>query len=214
VEANVRTLQSRVGRLTITTIPPGAEITIDDQPIGRTPLSEPVIVNVGHVKVAASLANRFPATRYVEVAAEDNLGVTLELAAPPSAGGAPGARPVEVQVEGAAAPTSTSSSTSRTAGWLTTAALAGGAVTFGVLAFETSRELKDARNTFPTTASHLDDLASKSRRYAIIADSLAVGAVAIGALTLFYPWSRSEEHAGRTARLTVAPGGVALEGRW
>jgi tetratricopeptide (TPR) repeat protein len=213
VESNVRVLQSRVGRLTITTAPPGADVTIDDQPVGRTPLGGPVIVNVGHVKVAASLANRFPATRYVEVAAEDNLAVSLELSAPPSAGGAPGGPP-GLRGEAGPAPQQPSAGAPRLAGWITTGLLAAGALTAGALAFKTSQDLKSARDTFPTTSSHLDDLASKTRRYAIIADSLAVGALAIGALTLFYPWSHGEGSGSSVARVTVGPGSVGFETRW
>ena len=79
VENNLRLLNARVGRLSVMTVPAGADVTVDDEMVGKTPFSDPLIVNVGRVRLFATLPGHVPVARLVDVAAEDNLTVTLEL---------------------------------------------------------------------------------------------------------------------------------------
>ena len=80
VETNIIELRSHVGRLTINTIPRGAEVSVDDRVVGKTPFDNPVVVGVGRVRVTATMPGRTPASRDVEVAAQDDLTVLLQLA--------------------------------------------------------------------------------------------------------------------------------------
>src|SRR2546423_5985062 len=48
VVATVETLRTRVGRVTIATVPAGAEVSIDDQPAGKPPFEKPVLASIGH----------------------------------------------------------------------------------------------------------------------------------------------------------------------
>ena len=59
VEANVRELKARVGRLTITTVPRGADVSIDDRALGKG-FENPVVVatDLGASKRARNLAER------------------------------------------------------------------------------------------------------------------------------------------------------------
>src|SRR5215831_6647263 len=129
VENAVKVLRSRVGRLTVTTDPAGADVSIDDVSVGKTPFAKPVLVGVGRVKVVASIPGRAVATRYVDVAADDDVSVALALSTAPVASAAPapaaaGGAVVDVPVE--AAPTS-GPPRWHGAGWVVAGAAASGA---------------------------------------------------------------------------------------
>jgi tetratricopeptide (TPR) repeat protein len=192
VETNVRELKSRVGQVTITTVPSGAEVSIDDRALGKTPLDGPVVVGIGHVKVSATMPGRQAVTRYVDVAAEDDVSVVLQLPvgqaakqAASAAGGTTSAGEAPVSAGG--------SSTLRVLGWVGTGLLGAGALAFGAVALKASSDLKTERNAYKDNPSvqygdskraQLDHLASRTRTYSIVADSFAVAAVVLGAVTL------------------------------
>jgi tetratricopeptide (TPR) repeat protein len=201
VEQTLDTLKARVGRVEVTANAPDCEIAIDDEPVGKTPLGEPVLVSIGRRKVSA-LCPRHPLeTRFVDVAAGDTAQVSLAL--DPLTGSTP--------VTAATKSAGSSSDGTRliTAGWITTGVLGAGAVTTGVLAYLASRDLKNARNTYPV--SH-DDLASKSSRVnklSIAGDILGAAAVIAGGITLTVTLTRSSSHEMHVA---VAPNGIQLAG--
>jgi tetratricopeptide (TPR) repeat protein len=219
VEGNVEVLRSRVGHLTIQTVPSGADVSIDDQPIGKTPLAEAALVSIGHRKVLATTAGRPPVSRYVDVAAEDNVTVTLTL--PP---------PAETLASTATGPAQTASPSVRAAshdglgptlralGWIATGAFAAGAVTFGILATKESNDLKSARATFPTTAATLNHDASLTTAYAVVTDALGAAAIVVGGITLYSTLSASNANTPKRGagdiRVMLGPSSARLEGRF
>jgi tetratricopeptide (TPR) repeat protein len=208
VESNVEVLRARIGHVSITTLPSGADITIDDQSVGKTPLGEAVLVSIGHRKVVATMAGRQPVTRYVDIAAEDNVSVTLPLAAPVSVTpvGEPMQAPPPADVR---PPAHGGGSTLRAVGWTVTGAFAGGAVLFGFLANKESGDLRSARNSFPTTGATLNHDASLTATYSILADSLTAAAIVVGGITLFSTVSSSSSSTparGSTGRSRVMLG--------
>jgi tetratricopeptide (TPR) repeat protein len=213
VESNVQTLRSRVGHIVISTTPAGADIVIDDQPIGKTPFDKPVRVSLGRRKVVASMLGRSQVTRYVEVAAEDVVSVALSL--PPLAtAAAPATEPPisSARTAGTAENHPGRGSSLRTVGWVATGALVAGAATFGFLALREARDLKTARETFPTTASTLDHDAKLTTTYAVLADALTAGALVVGGLTLYSTFSSSSHpQATGSIQMTVGLGSARLE---
>src|SRR5262249_36318481 len=113
VEATVDTLQTRVGKVSITTSRPGCDITVDDELVGKTPPDEPVLVRTGRRKTSALRDGRVPETRFVDVAAGDTVNVALSAGARDD----PSATP------------KTSGQSSRTIGWVITGGL--GAIAIG-----------------------------------------------------------------------------------
>jgi len=187
VESNVKALRARVGHVVITTSPAGADIVLDDQPIGKTPFDKPVRVSIGRRKVVATLAGRLPATRYVEIAAEDVVPVSLQLL-PASASSAPSDQalaPPAAVGSGAESPGASHGAALRVLGWVATGALAAGAGTFGILAMRESKSLQAAREAFPTAGSELDRAASATTTYSILADALGAGVLVVGSITLY-----------------------------
>ena len=211
VENDLDVLRSRVGHLTILTTPLGADVSIDDQPAGRTPLEDRVIVSVGHRKVSASLGGGALVTRYVDVAADDDVSVTLELPVASSAVVAAAPRPA-LRVEPHAPARSGFPLT--TVGWIATSLLAGGAAGAGAAALEESATLKKERAAFPASPATLQEDSARTRTYSIVADSLSVGSVVVGSVTLFSTLvSRSARRTTEAGlRLRVTPTSVGVEG--
>jgi tetratricopeptide (TPR) repeat protein len=214
VESNVEVLRARVGHLTISTSPPGADVTVDDQAIGKTPFDKSILVSIGHRKIISSMPGRLPVTRYVDVAADDNVTVSLQLPAQSEA--APASQPLIATSDSGRA--SRSGPALRTAGWITTGTLAAGAVSFGLLALKEAGDLRTARNTFPASSGALQHDAALTSTYSAVADSLTAAALVIGGLTLFStlssqsPSSGQRGSTGGTTRIVLGPGSARFEG--
>jgi hypothetical protein len=204
VEATIDTLQTRVGKVAISTSAPGADITVDDELVGKTPLDEAVLVSVGRRKITALRDGRVTETRFVDVAAGDT--VTVALNADPR--GTPGV------------PTSPANpGTSKnmiTAGWFITGISGAAAIGLGGYAWLSSRDLSNARNAKPVSPDGLsarrDDLSSKSSKvstFSHVADGFLAVAVIAGGVTFYLSLSRSKEHETHVA---ITPTGIQLAG--
>jgi PEGA domain len=216
VESNVDVLRSRVGHLTVQTVPLGADIAIDDQPIGKTPLVEPVLVSIGHRKVVATIAGRPTVSRYVDVAAEDNVFLTLTLSPPAETSAAAPARPSQSSSEDLRSLSREGiGPTLRVVGWITAGALVAGSVTFGILANKEASDLKNARSTFPTTAATLSHDANLTTAFSVATDALGAAAIVVGGITLYSTLSSSTatapKHGGNEFRVTFSPTSARLE---
>jgi tetratricopeptide (TPR) repeat protein len=207
VEANVKELRTRVGRLTITTFPVGAEISVDDRVIGKTPFDRPVVVGIGHLNVRAYLAGHLPISHVVDVAAEDNLSVTLEL--PPSGVGPRGEGLVITSAvePGPRAPVDRAAW--RRAGWIAAGVLAAGSIGVGFWARDESQALSDARDSFAAQPSTLRHLSSKTVVLSVIADSLGAAALALGGITLYA--SMNAKETTPSTRLSAGVGSMTFE---
>jgi hypothetical protein len=214
VNGDLEVLRTRVGHMSIVTVPPGADLTVDDQPAGKTPLERPLLVSVGRRKVVAAIGGRAPTTRYVDVAAEDNLAVTVQLVDAAESAPFPGPRetpfhPLDTREA------STSGRTLRVVGWTVTGALAAGAVTFGILAVTESHALETARRGFPASADTLNRDAQRTTTYSVLADSLTAAAVVVGGATLLSFWLSPSRSAGATGssamRMMLGPTSVRLQ---
>lgn len=205
VESNLEVLRGRVGHLGIATAPPGADVAIDDVPVGKTPLAERALVSVGHRKVTASLPGRTPVVRYVDVAADDNANVTLELS--PGGSEAATAQPAADRAAADATAPSRGGSVLRAIGWVATGMLAAGAVGAGVLALKESNDLKDARSAYPVSAATLQGDSDRVRTYSLVADTLTIAACVVGSITLVSTVISSSGSAPteRTATLRASP---------
>ena len=194
VQRDLARLQARVARVRVVVDLPGAEVSIDDVMVGKSPLADPVVVAAGRPKVSATLAGHAPASKVVEVAAMETATVQLSLQ---SFTGAPVAeRPVgegALDLSQVAAPRAPVPVTP----WLVTGALAAGAGVAGALALWSSSELKKRRDQFGVAQQgDLSAHASRTARLALVADIL----LASGLLT-----------AGVSTYLTVFRSGGATE---
>jgi hypothetical protein len=182
VESDLEVLRARVGRLAVVTAP-GAEVTVDDQPAGRAPLERSLLVSVGHRKIVVSPRGRPSVTKYIDVAAGDEVSVAVDLpdpTAPP-----PHAETTIRPTEPPSVPRASHGGNGiRVLGWIATGTLAAGATCFGILAFRESRDLEALRRTYPASPQSLSHDASLTTTYSIFADALAAGALVFGGATL------------------------------
>jgi hypothetical protein len=183
VETDVEILRARVGHVGVVTVPPGADVSVDDQAMGRTPIDKPLLVSIGHRKITASMAGHPAVTRYVDVATDDNVTVTLQI---PDAGGTSTALATKHDGDAGAGHDAPSDGghAMQVLGWITTGGLAIGAIATGIVAAHESSVLQADRNSYPQTAAKLENDAHLTTTYSIIADSLAAGAIVVGGITL------------------------------
>jgi tetratricopeptide (TPR) repeat protein len=203
VEQTLEILQSRVGRISVTSSVAGCEIAVDDEHVARSPLREPVLVSIGHRKVTAACDGRPAETRYVDVAAGDTAPVQFSLTEPSSAIGT-AEKPAVVVVK--------TNWAYRL--WVGTVVAGAGALVVGGVAFKESRDLKSLRNEDPvqpeqqaSKAVALSDKAKLVSRLSLAADVLGVATLVTGGIALKLTLSKSTE-----VRVSVVPGGVQLAG--
>ncbi len=205
VDDMIKTLRLRVGKIQISTSLPDTEITVDDDLVGKTPLTAAVVVSVGRRKITALHNGRNAETRYVDVSAGDLVKVAIDF---PNAASATPETPT-LAAAGKSAEPAPRGPGLRNGLWVATGVLAAGAITTGILALHAQTELSDARNTFPETASDLDTKSRNVKTYGAIADITGGLAIISGVFALYFTISKSpthEVHAG------IAPGGVLIGG--
>jgi tetratricopeptide (TPR) repeat protein len=184
VERELDVLRARVGYLDVATTPEGAEVSVDEQPIGRTPLAAPVLVSIGRRRVLASLPGGASVARYVDVAVGD--AVTLQLVVPPPPGGGtpPEGLPLPPAAAAAVTPSHPGGAGLRLVGWIGAGALASASATFAVLATQESSDLRQSRSAYPVASTTLTHEAGLTTTYSILADALGLSALVIGGVTL------------------------------
>lgn len=219
VQREIDKLKGRVATLRVTTSHLEAEVSIDDVPVGKTPLAEPILVSPGRRKITATLKGYAPTTKTVEIAGQDTLDVSLDLVAlspdGAEAGGGAGAGPRQTTGPGDSGGQG-GSSVAPIVGWVATGVFAVTAGVFGGLALSSSGELKERRESFGATRKELDDLQGKTKTFALVSDvALGVTAVAAGVsiyLTVSSSGSGKSTGAAAPLRVGIGPGRLDLAG--
>jgi hypothetical protein len=213
VESSIQVLSSRVGLIRVTTTPVGADIALDDEAVGKTPLDEPLLASIGRRKVVASMPGRPPAAQYVELAAGDDVAVSLDLPmGPPAITVVPSQDNRQPSIH-VVASRSANTPTLRGIGWFFASSFTAGWIIFGALAIEQANALAEARSEL-TTSSTLNHHASLTTTYAAIADSMAAASLLTGGVTLYLTLSSSKERprsSAGTGRITIGPASAFFE---
>jgi len=221
VQKEIDKLRTRVATLEVTTNLPDVDITVDDLPMGKTPLAAPLVVSSGRRKVTATRPGKAPVIQIVELAGGDIKKVTLIVVDDDAAG-----------IRVPAAP------------WVITGALVAGAVVTGAIALSASSALKADLAVFPgANAGQITSDHSKTVTTALVTDILIGAAVVSGVVSIVLTASanrrrptdaappaaaqsgaprvslhsvlspaRSEQGASPTVRLGAGPQGVLLSG--
>ncbi|HEY0479558.1 MAG TPA: hypothetical protein VGD37_18690 [Kofleriaceae bacterium] len=202
VETTIDTLQTRVGKVSITANVAACDITVDDEFVGKTPLDEPVLVSIGRRKITALREGRPIETRFVDVAAGDTVKLALAINDPTT-------RPASVPA--GSTPGTSRGMSATTKGWIATAGLGVIAIGAGTAAFLESRSLKDARETFGADPNDLSSKSAWVNRLSLTADIAAVATLIVGGITLKYTLSQSSS---RETHVALTPTGVQLAGQF
>src|SRR5262249_18603268 len=84
VSKELANLKPRIAHVIVKTNVP-ADIQVDDQTVGKSPLSEALMVNPGRRKISATTPGYVPANQIVTAAGSDELTVTMDLKEVPRA---------------------------------------------------------------------------------------------------------------------------------
>ena len=215
VEATVETLSGRVGRVALAVDVAHCDVTVDDQPIGTTPLPEPILVSIGSRKLAVACADRPLATRRVEIAAGELLRVDVPIG--------PSLTPA---LRGVAIPTPPAHTradspelreqrrvTRLALAWSATTLLAAATLGVGTAALVEGSQLSSLRQTYPGSPSELDRRSALVHGLSIAADTVGVAALAVLGVST---WVTVRDRRERRVVLGVAAGatGAGLQGRF
>lgn len=217
VEAWIAELRGKVGSLAITTNVEGAEVAIDDIAVGKTPLEKPVRVNAGRRKLTMTKVGHAPLTRFVDVAGTEEKELQIDLV-PLTAGSAPVA-PAPAPV---APPPREPVESEEPSAWPWAAlgiTAATGAATgiVGALALSRKSDFDDALETYPTSATAVDDARSDARTFATTADVLGGVTIAGAIVTVIGfviegPKGGDAPAARRPVRVVASPGFTGVDG--
>jgi len=198
VETAIGTLKTRVGKLAVTTNLDASEVTVDDELVGKTPIPTAVAVSVGRRKITVLHDGHSPEVRYVDIAAGETAKLAIDF---PALGGSAQPSDKPGQPGSHERPTKTL--------WIVSGALAAGAITMGVLGYVASRDLQDARNTFPATPGDLDSKASRVTTFGLIADIAGAAALVTGGVALYFTVSKGKGH---EVQAGLTPTGLRIAG--
>jgi len=208
-------LRARVGFLVIQTAA-GAEVFVNDMPVGHAPLPQPVVVAAGRQRVTVHIRGRDAITRAFDVAGRQTVLATLADDAPVVS--SIERRPSTSASARAERDPGRSGNTPVYVAWSITGGLAIGAGVFALVARGDARDLAALRATYGVTAERLASQRSKTVRAAAVGDGFAAAAVASAGVALYVTLTRRRDKAGRArdnaVELQLAPDGVAIAGRF
>jgi hypothetical protein len=211
VEKQIERLELRVARVDLQA-EAGAAIEIDDVPAGSTPLGGPLLLSAGRRKIVLTKPGRPPATKVVEVAGGDALRIPIEIPeAPPAAvvaGPAPPPPPVVAPPPRLPPPP--------IALWATTGVLLSGAAVTGVLALESSDDLKTKLATFGVRPEDISAASTRTRALALATDLAGGSAILMMGVSIYVTASRRPEPSGPgpDLRLGAGLGSIQATGRF
>jgi hypothetical protein len=187
VRAEIAELGRRISRLRIEIDIDDARLLVDGQPAGQLPRDEPLLLNAGMHRLSVEKVGFVSASRVLTLVGGEESQVSFELAAeldiddwtlpvlPTPASAPPSAPPPRVD---------------RTALWtslVTTGALAGASVTFGVLTRRANATLEDQLSRFPVQRASVEAGRNRVRTFALLTDGFgAAAAAALGLSTYFF----------------------------
>ncbi len=207
VESDVRQLENRIGQVEVKVNLDGAQIMVDDQAAGTSPLAQPIVVSVGHRKVSATKAGLPEQERFLDVAAGDH--ATVELDFPPPVAAAPAPRPAPAPVVAAAPPPPPPEHHSgKWIAWGIAAGLGAATAVTGVLTLVFNSSLSKDLNAFPGDANTIHGDRTNTQTFGVVTDALIGATVVAGGIAIVLT---ATDHAPKT-EVGFTPGGVQLRG--
>ena len=239
VERAIAELTARVASVTVTANVPGAEIAVDDQVAGTTPLATALVLNPGSHRVRASKVGFRPETKMLEVVGGDRIDQPFSLeemmppaptppptstetpAAPPSPP-PPSPPPPSPAPPAEAPPLATSAepppSGERRAptwiGWAATGALAAGAVATGIAALAESRTLSGDVEDHPSSPDVIHSAHASTVALAAASDILTGTAAVAAGVTLYATLARHRRASPPVVEVRAGPSSLWVSARF
>ncbi|WP_394849906.1 PEGA domain-containing protein [Pendulispora brunnea] len=199
VQKELTLLEARVARVEVSSPTKGADVSVDDVVVGKTPLTYSIVVNPGRRKITVSKEGYAPASKVVEVVGSDSMAVEL--------------RPVNLSVSAPdQGPEKDYAPRNRAiVSWAATGALAAGAGVFAYLASQKSSDLDDLKGQTQQNRNAIDDAHSAMRRDAVIADILGGAAIVGAGLSIYFTVKAVQADSEPESSKTPAAGTVRLK---
>jgi len=205
VDEDLEMLSTRTALLTIETNEAGAEVLVDGDVIGISPLPEPLLLDTGDHRIIVRKEGFLPHEELMTLASRDTLSARFDLQKET-------VRPPVVYVS------PQQQQSDRTAWiwgtWSATAALAAGAGVTGVLGIKSADELADKRSKLNPSRDELDSAQSRAQTLLRVADILGGVAIVTGGVALYLTLSKpsaAKEKPGKRAGLYIGPRSVAFK---
>jgi tetratricopeptide (TPR) repeat protein len=217
VMADLASLEARTATVNLNVQPEGTEVSIDGTVVGKSPLAEPLVVDVGERRVQARATGYITVGQTLTLAGGDWRQITLKLEPEPTPVAQPDPQPsrqapVRAERDTVARPAQKKSGW-LWVGWSTTGALAASSAVSAVLGASAASDLDDLRDS-RATRTDLDQAQSRAESRLLVADILGVAAAVTGAVTLYYqlsgPSSSERPRTATNVSLGLLPSGVAL----
>lgn len=183
VEKDLASLQKRIATLSVQSEPPGAQVTIDDRPLGNAPIVR-AVVDAGELRVRVASAGFASETRIVKLAGGDDVTASFALQPEqPLVVTAPAPAPIEPAREGLPTPA--------VVGFVATGVLTVGAIGAGIAALSASARFDEMKRTPidgspEQAAADLRRQGNRTDALAITTDVLVVSALVAGGVSLWF----------------------------
>jgi Tfp pilus assembly protein PilF len=223
--AEIGRLRARVGTLVVEADVPGADVNVDDVWVGRTPLSEPVLVSAGQHKVAALKPGAAaPIVRTVEVGGGDKVELKFELGplTPTPEATAPAPAPTPAPTPAPPPPPPPENKLPTYVAWGATGLFAASTVVAAVLTGRKEDSLDRQRREVPVSRDELEDARKGVRTLAFATDALGVATLLAGGVATYLtlrPGSKPQSGAASSQqafspRVGVGFGAISLEAKF
>lgn len=196
VEADISSLRVRTAHLSVRVSVPDAEITFDDELLGKGAVTEH-LVDAGRHRLRVTKPGYVPDERALVLAGGDRQDVGVIL--------------TELPVQTSVMPsTSTTASTEKKRGaelyiaWAATGVLAAGAGAFATLAYFKSEELQDQIGKPGTTTAERESTAETARTLGITADALTIGTILAAASAVYLTLRKPSSNATQSTPASAA----------
>ncbi|HSU38021.1 MAG TPA: PEGA domain-containing protein [Polyangiaceae bacterium] len=207
VNDDIEMLSTRTATLAIDCNEAGADILVDGELAGTTPLPEPLLLDTGDHRIIVRKEGFDPRETPLTLASRDTQSLRVDLQRTP-----PDRGPVVV-----VAPQAQSDRTAWIWGtWSATAAFAAGAAVTGGLGIGAANDLDHLRSTYGSSRAELDSAGSRATTLLRAADVLGAAAIVTGGIALYLTLSRppttkdEEKKAAPQASVRVGPSSVSF----
>jgi tetratricopeptide (TPR) repeat protein len=213
VKSDLDMLAGRTATLKIDCAVEGAEVFIDGESVGLTPLAAPILMNTGEHNIEVRKADYETRVLRHTLAGKDEGEIKIELdkitVAPPQAAFVAPRMHQGPQHR---------STTAMWAGWVTTGVLTTGAVVTGILGLSAADDLAKDRQTKGIPASQLHSTGNRASALLYTNDALTAAAVIAGSISLYLtlksPSSSDDARDSASLGVRFSANGVALSGRY
>lgn len=200
IEHDLSQLRDRTATVRLTASPTDAEVYVNDVNVGVTPLTDPLLFDVGDHRITLRKRGFESTTRALTLAGGENRELTLNLVQEP-----PEIRPTENAQNKASQGVRPIVWIS----WATTTAFGAAAIVTGIVGANEASKLNDLKASPNPNADELNQTAANAQGWLLAAD-IALGATAVALGTSLYVtlWGGEDEDgkaASSTARLRWAP---------